>query len=164
MSCGVCDVTESLENEQSSFTYIAAHSPPLLSLYLRDSSFSNPSIASHMSQLILQPFFCFSYVTGSSFTLPGESSFSNISITSPTSELILQPFRRFTYVTAHSPTFPLFHLRHSSFSNPSVNLPTSQLILIYIFIICVKFMISISRKWWILRFHYHGSLRGNSVL
>ena len=41
-------------------------------LYLRHSSFSNPSVASHTSQLILQPFFRFSYITGSSRTSPGE--------------------------------------------------------------------------------------------
>ena len=36
------------------------------------SSFSNPSVASPTSQLILQTFFRFSYVTGSSLTSPGE--------------------------------------------------------------------------------------------
>ena len=35
-------------------------------------SFSNPSIASPTSQFILQPFFCFSYVTSSSLNSPGE--------------------------------------------------------------------------------------------
>ena len=45
------------------FTYVTAHSPTLPSLYLCHSSFSNPSSASHTSQLILQPFFRFSYVT-----------------------------------------------------------------------------------------------------
>ena len=111
------------------FTYVPAHSPTLPLPYLRHSSFSNPSVASPTSQLILQPFFCFSYITGSSLTSPGElpqSSFSNLSVTLSTSQLILQPFRRFTYVTAHSPTLPLLHLRHSSFSNPSFAYPTSQ--------------------------------------
>ena len=70
------------------FTYVTVHSPTLPSLYLRHSSFSNPS------------------------------SFSKLFVTSPMSESILQTFRRFTYVTAHSPTLPLLHLRHSSFSNP----------------------------------------------
>ena len=46
------------------FTYITAHSPTLPLLYLRHSSFSNSSVAPPMSQLILQPFFRFSYVTG----------------------------------------------------------------------------------------------------
>ena len=53
------------------FTDITAHSPTLPLLYLCHSSFSNPSIASPTSQLILQPFFCFSYVTGFSLTSPG---------------------------------------------------------------------------------------------
>ena len=46
------------------FTYVTVHSPTLPSLYLRHNSFSNPSVASPASQLILQPFFRFSYVTG----------------------------------------------------------------------------------------------------
>ena len=102
------------------FTYVTALSPTLPSLYLHHSSFSNPSIASPMSQLILQPFFRFSYITGSS------RSFSKLSITSPTSQPILQPFRRFTYIIAHSPTLPLLHLHHSSFFNPSFASPMSQ--------------------------------------
>ena len=126
MSCDVGEVTESLENEHCSTAYSTvyssahsptflslhlcpAHSPSLPSLYLRHSSFSNPSFASPtsqalhlhhlvssaqsptflslrlchssfskpsvafpMSQLILQPFFCFSYITDSSLTSPGE--------------------------------------------------------------------------------------------
>ena len=39
-------------------TIAAAHFPTLPSLYLRHSPFSNPSVASPTSQLILQPFFC----------------------------------------------------------------------------------------------------------
>ena len=124
MSCDVGEVTERLENEQSSqiqrYTaelilqpfrhFTSTHSPILPSLYLRHNSFSNPSVALPTSQRILQPFFRSSYVTSSS----------------PTSQLILQPFHRFTYVTGHSPTLPLLHLRHSSFSNPSFASPTSQ--------------------------------------
>ena len=53
-------------------TYVTAHSPTLLSLYLHHSSFTNPSVASPTSQLILQPFCCFSYITGSSLTSPSE--------------------------------------------------------------------------------------------
>ena len=128
MSCDVGEVTESLENEQS-----RAHSRSFPSLHLRHSSFSNPSVASPTSQLILQPFFRCSYVTGFSLTSPGEpslnlrhSSFSNPSLALPTSQLILQHFRCFTYVTAHSPTLPLLHLRHSSFSNLSFASLTSQ--------------------------------------
>ena len=79
MSCDVGEVTERLENEQSSFrhfTYVTAHSPTLPSLYLRYSSFYNPSVASHTSQFILQPFFRFSYVTSSSLNSPGEPPIS----------------------------------------------------------------------------------------
>ena len=43
-----------------------SHSPTLPSLYLRHSSFSNTSVASPTSQLILQALFRFSYVTCSS--------------------------------------------------------------------------------------------------
>ena len=93
------------------FTYVTTHSPTLPSLYLRDSSFSSPSVASPTSQFFLQPLFRFSYVTSSS------------------AELILQSFRHFTYVTTHSPSLPSLYLRRISFSNPSVALPTSQFIL-----------------------------------
>ena len=54
------------------FPYFTTHSPTLPSLYLRHSSFSNPSVASPTSQFILQPFFRFSYVTSSSLNSPGE--------------------------------------------------------------------------------------------
>ena len=111
MSCDVGEVTESLENEQSSFSKISVTSPT--------------------SQVILQPFPRFTHVTTHSSTLPllylRHSSFSNPSFASP--ELILQAFRHFTYVTAHSPTLPSLYLRHNSFSNPSVTSPTLQHIL-----------------------------------
>ena len=84
------------------------------------SSFSNLSITSPTSQLILQPFPRFTYVTTHSPTP---------SVASPTSQIILQPFCCFTYVTAQSPILPLLHLRHSSFSNPSITSSTSQHIL-----------------------------------
>ena len=48
------------------------HSPTFPSLHLRHNSFSNPSVALPMSQLILQPFFLFSYVTSSSLNSPGQ--------------------------------------------------------------------------------------------
>ena len=51
MSCDVGEVTERLENELC-FTYITAHSPTLLLLHLRHSSFSNPSFASPTSQAL----------------------------------------------------------------------------------------------------------------
>ena len=60
------------------FTYITTHSPTLLSLYMHHSSFSNPSIASPTSQFILQPFFCFSYVTSSSLNSPGKPPMADI--------------------------------------------------------------------------------------
>ena len=124
-----------------------AHSPSFWSLHLCHSSFSNSSLALSTSQLILQPFCRFTYITAHSTSFQSlhlrHSSFSNpflalltsqlilqvFSVASPTSQLILQPFPRFTYVTAHSPTLPSLYLRHSSFSNPSVASPTSQLIL-----------------------------------
>ena len=55
----------------SNFTYVTAHSdsPSFPSLYLRHSSFPNPSLALPTSQLILQPFLCFTYVTAHSPTL-----------------------------------------------------------------------------------------------
>ena len=45
-----------------------AHSPTFPSLHLRHSSFSNPSVALPMPQLILQPFCCFIYITAHSPT------------------------------------------------------------------------------------------------
>ena len=101
-------------NVQNSFSNFSVTSPTS-QLILQH--FAPPT-----SQLILQPFRCFTYVNV-------QNSFSNFSVTSPMLQLILQPFRCFTYATAHSPTFPLFHLRHSSSSNPFVALPTSQLII-----------------------------------
>ena len=138
MSCDVGEVKERLENDQSSHTHSRAQSPTFPSLDLRHSSFSNPSVASPPSQLILQPICCFilqpfrnfTYVTAHYPTLPSlylrHSSFCNPSVTLPTSQLMLKPFHRFTYVIAHSATLPSLYLRHSSFSNPSVNLPMSR--------------------------------------
>ena len=147
MSWDVDEATESLDNEQSSlhlrhssfyqpfrrFTYGTPHSPTLPSLYLRHTSFSNPSVASPTSQLILQPFFRFSYVTGSSLTFTWRdahvahcstflslhlrhNSFSNPSVALPRSQLILQPFCCFTYVAVHSPTLLSLLLRHKFFT------------------------------------------------
>ena len=69
MSCDVGEATERLETEQSSF--------------------SNLSITSPMSQCILKPFRCFTYITAPSPTLLllhlHCSSFSNPSFTSPAS-------------------------------------------------------------------------------
>ena len=91
-------------------TMSRAHSPNLLSLYLHHSSFSNPSTALLTSQLILQPFHHFTYITTHSPTLLllylHHRSFSNPSIASPTSQFILQPFFRFFYVTSSSLNSP----------------------------------------------------------
>ena len=75
MSCDVGEVMESLENEHcciSSISMSSAHSPTFSSLHPRHNSFYNPSVALPTSQFILQPFFCFSYVTSSSLNSPGE--------------------------------------------------------------------------------------------
>ena len=92
------------------FTYVTAHSPTLPSLYLRHNSFSNTSVASPTSQLILQTFSRFTYITANSPTLLSfylcHSSFSNPSAASPTSQLILQPFFCFSYVTGSSLNSP----------------------------------------------------------
>ena len=104
------------------FTYVTTHSPTIPSLYLRHSSFPNPSIALPTSQLIPQPFRRFTYVTAHCPTLPlldlRHSSFSNPSSASPTSQalLIIQTFRCFTYFTVHSPTLLSFLLRHRLFT------------------------------------------------
>ena len=86
MSCDVGEVTESLENQNELWRswsdwklgewaeliviVIAELILHIRSLHLRHSSFSNPSLALPTSQLILQPFRCFTYVTAHSATLP----------------------------------------------------------------------------------------------
>ena len=50
-------------------TMSSAHSPIFLSIHLHHSSFSNTSVTLPMSQLILQPFHCFIYITAHSPTL-----------------------------------------------------------------------------------------------
>ena len=101
------------------------------------SSFSNLSANSPTSQLILQHFRLFTYVTAHSGTLPllhlRHSLFSNPYVSSPTSQLILEPFRCFTYDTAHSPTILSLLLRHMLFTyvtwqatiNNATQLPTT---------------------------------------
>ena len=63
--------------------FCRTHSPSFPSLHIRHSSFSNPSVALPTSQLILQHFRCFSYVT----------------VHSPTLLSLLLRHRLFTYVT-----------------------------------------------------------------
>ena len=98
----------------------SAHSPTFASLHLRHSLFSNLSVTSPTSQLILQSLRHFTYVTAHSPTFPSlhlrHSSFSNPSVALPTSQLILQPFRCFPYVTAHSPTLLSLLVRHRLFT------------------------------------------------
>ena len=58
-----------------SFSNLSVTSPTsqlILQPFLRHSSFSNPSVASPTSQFILQPLSLLSYVTSSSLTSPGE--------------------------------------------------------------------------------------------
>ena len=64
------------------YYYHYYHSPSFSSLHLRHNSFSKPSVALPTSQLILQPFRCFTYVTAHS----------------PTVLSVLLRLRLFTYV------------------------------------------------------------------
>ena len=102
-----------------------------------------PFAALPTSQLIIQPFRCFTYVIGTSptsqlilqtfrrFTYSTAHSKALALLhlrigTSPTSQFIQQPFRRFIYATVHSTTLPPLHIRHRLFYNPSVASPTSH--------------------------------------
>ena len=83
-----------------------AYSPNFLSLHLRHSSFCNPFIALPTSQLILQPFHCFTYVTDHS----------------PTLLSLLLRHRFFTYVTwlavhANTTFLPFFIVTSSRISH-----------------------------------------------
>ena len=88
MSCDVVKVMERLENELCSTVFSSAHSPTFSSLHQRQSSFSSPSVVLPTSQLILQlfrcfilqPFFLFSFGTGSSLTSPGEPPMISINL------------------------------------------------------------------------------------
>ena len=78
-ACDVGEAKERLENElwrkgwgmssAMTLTMSSVHSPNFPSLHLRYNSFSNPSVALRTSQIILQPFCCFTYVTVHSPTL-----------------------------------------------------------------------------------------------
>ena len=102
MNCDVGETMEGLENELWSF--------------------SNPSVTSPASQLILQPFRRFTYITAYSPTLPTlhlrHSSFFNPYFALPTSQLILQLFRCFTYDTVHSLLFHFSYVTSSSLNSP----------------------------------------------
>ena len=75
-----------------SYSHSRAHSPTSPWLHLCYNSFSNPSVALHTSQIILQPSCCFTYVTVHSPTLPPlylcHSSFYSPSVASPTSQAL----------------------------------------------------------------------------
>ena len=97
----MCDVGKEMEGLENELWHLC------------NNSFSNPSITLPtsqlilpMSQLILQPFCCFTYITAHSPILPSlylrHSSFSNPCC--------------FTYVTAHSSTRLLLLLRHWLFT------------------------------------------------
>ena len=91
-----------------SYSHSRDHSPTLPLLHLRHSSLSNPCVALPTSQLNLQLFRCFTYVTAHSPTLSSlylrHNSFSNPFVASPTSQLISNP-------SFASPTSQDFHLR-----------------------------------------------------
>ena len=102
------------------FTYVTAHSPPLPSLYLHHSSFSNPSVASPTSQFISQPFLCFTYV-----------------------KLILQSFFCFSYIIGSSLTslseLPMFTADHP-LTQPCVRNNVDILLIIEVFLKCHIFL------------------------
>ena len=66
-----CNVMKLLKAWRMSRAHSPVHSdsPRFPSLHLLHSSFSNPSLALPTSQLILQPFRCFTYITAHSATL-----------------------------------------------------------------------------------------------
>ena len=103
MSCDVSEaelivivIAELILQPFRHFTYITVHSPSLPSLYLRHSSFSNPSVTSPTSQLILQDFRRFTHVTVHSPTLP----------------LLHLRHSSFLYHSFAFPTPRALHLRH----------------------------------------------------
>ena len=127
----------------------SAHSPTFPSLRLCHSSFSNPSIDLLASQLILQPFHCFTYITAHS----------------PTLLLLLLCYRLFTYVTwwaAHALynllflSFPGFsnyitllylHIKINLKINTSVNTATDQLNWNFVWAVFLKFRIFSMKLW-----------------
>ena len=84
MSCDVGEVTKVWRMSRAhSYRRSRAHPPTFQSLHLRHNSFSDPSVALSTSQLILQPFRCF----------------TNVTAHSPTLLSVLLRHRLFTYVT-----------------------------------------------------------------
>ena len=94
MSCDVGKAREGLENElwRRWSEGKVGEWAELIDIEIQQSSFSNLSVTSPTSQLILQPFRHFIYVTAHSPTLPllylRHSSFSNPSFASPTSQIL----------------------------------------------------------------------------
>ena len=116
MSCGIGEVTKKLENE------LCYHYNYELC------SFYNLSITSPKSQLILQPFCCFTYVTAHSPTLLllhlHHSSFSNPSFASPTSQAL-----QLIHLASHPCIVHVSHIiiLHLFDSNSSLDLAISRL-------------------------------------
>ena len=95
MSCDAGEVTESLENQNELWRRWSDKEWAELYTVLytmEQSSFSKLSVTSPTSQLILQPFHRFTYVTAHSPALPSlhlcHSSFSNPSFASPASQAL----------------------------------------------------------------------------
>ena len=110
MSCDVGKAREGLENELWC-RWSAWKLGEWAELYIMEQSlFFKLSVTSPTSQLILQSFPCFTYITAHSSTLPllhlRHSSFSNPSFASPTSQI----FTCITWRAAHAATQPLWNL------------------------------------------------------
>ena len=109
MNCDVGEVTKSWKMSRA-HSYSRTRSPTFPSLHLRHRSLSNPSVALPTSQLILQSFRRFTFMTAHSPNFPSlhlrHNSFSNPSVASPTSQFILQPLFRFSNVTSSSVNSP----------------------------------------------------------
>ena len=94
---------------------LRAHSPTFPSLHLRHNSFSNPYVALPTSQLILQPFRCFTYVTVHSPTLLSLLLRHKLSTS-------------FTWRAAHACTTPKVRYRRSPLTDDN-DLEDKQMIL-----------------------------------
>ena len=90
------------------FTYFTTNSPTLPSLYLRHSSFSNPSVALPTPQFILQPFFRFSYVTSPSLNFPDEPPMTVMSENKLWLYRVLQEFMKRCQLSEHYSTGTIY--------------------------------------------------------
>ena len=111
-ACDEGEAKEGLENELWR-SWSSAHSPTFPSLHLRHNSFSNPSVALPTSQLILQPFRCFTYVTAHS----------------PTLLPLLLIHRLFTYVTWRAAHVPLWIKLCQKYGTVTITLDPSLVII-----------------------------------